>query len=1408
MATLTTPKPDPSFKLSPTKKALLEAARKQRAALNEGPPAIGRRAPGGAIPLSFGQQRLWFMQHLEGGSAAYNIVFAYRLQGDCHAGALARSLNAIIARHDVLRTYFSAEMGVPRQVIAAQLELPLERVDLTHLPPDVALQTARDRVVDIARTPFDISRLPLMRAVWLQTAADESVLGLCFHHIIEDEWSMDIFLSELAAFYGRETGGEFDPPEPLPIQYADYAAWQADWLDSQQAREQLAYWKTHLDGAPPVLDIPADFIRPAASSFRGGSAYGGLEGADLQRLRGLAVAEHVTLFTALLTAFAAALTRYTETSQVVVGTPITTRRQVELQPLIGFFLNNLPLHLNFSEQPSYRQALRLVNRAVLDGFDHQELPFERLVEAINPPRDLGRHPIFQAAFVLHPATLEQMRLPGLQVTQLPLEVGVARFDLTLFVTEFAGRLDFRLEYAAELFAPRQAGQMLSNLLALLRAALQAPDAPLEQLSLLSPAERARALQGWNPGDDDYPRQASVAELFTRQVEQSPHAPALVFGAQRWNYADLHAQAAAVAAYLHQHGVQPGEPVGLAMPRSAEMVIAMLGVLMAGAAYLPLDPTHPVERLRFMLEDAQARWLICAPDEVERLAAPGILTLRLDQIALAHPEETPGAETPRRAGGPPPGRAKRIAAGQMAYLMYTSGSTGWPKGVCIPHRAVVRLVKNTDYCQVQPGERVAQASNMSFDAATFEVWGALLNGGCLVGVPQATALDSHALADFLRREKIDHLFITTALFNQIAAIAPQAFQPLKTLMFGGEAVTPGLVRQVLTAGGPGRLLHVYGPTETTTFATWDLVESVAPQAVTIPIGRPIAHSSAYVLDANRRPVGIGVPGELYLGGDGLALGYWRRPELTAERFVEAALMDAAAPLRLYRTGDRVRQLIDGRVEFLGRMDQQIKLRGFRIELSEIEAALLDDARLHEAAVILRDDPGVGKRLAAYVSLKPEAAGKVGVVSDLRRRLALRLPEYMLPGAWALLPGLPVNPNGKVDRQALLNLPVSVFEHSPGEGLEKDEAPGDDLEASLQTLWEKLLGRRQVGLDENFFELGGHSLLAVRLFAEVQAELGVRLPLATLFAAPTVRTLAEAMRLAQAGANQGDWSALVPIQPDGGLPPFYCVHNFGGEALDLAPLAQALGPNQPFYGLQALGLDGQAEPHRTIPQMAQYYVQALRAHQAHGPYYLGGFCFGGVVAYEMAVQLRRAGEAVGVLAIIDGSAPGYAQIDTPLSLEQAAAFFANLPYWLSDFFDLGWGEMRVVVMRRIKRAVLGLRRALGLKGQLTMLEIIGEHVHVMEAPDHRRRLMEAHMQAIRDYRPPAYDGRATVFRVRRQPLFTRTRPDNGWGLAARQVSVEITPGAHHNLMQAPYVEGLAQRLAAHLAKARQREVGKQD
>jgi len=973
--------------------------------------------------------------------------------------------------------------------------------------------------------------------------------------------------------------------------------------------------------------------------------------------------------------------------------------------------------------------------------------------------------------------------PALRAQRLPLHNGSAKFDLSLALWEHGGdgsapaALHGTLEYSLELFEPASAQRLAQLYAQLLRSVVARPEARLGELALLAPPQRAWLLHGCNDTAREFPRHASVHALFEAQVRRAPQAVALLAGAQALSYAELDARANRLARLLLARGLSPEARVGLCLPRSPAMVVAMLAILKAGGAYVPLDPQYPRERLAFMLDDCAASLLITSH------ALRGLLGQR-GAASLVCVDELARADDPRfeaLSGAPlSPDEAPTARPRHLAYLIYTSGSTGTPKGVAVEHMAIARLVMNADYVRFGPERVIAQASNSSFDAATFEVWGALLNGGRLVIVPKETLLSSAELARCIAQHGIDTMFMTTALFNEHAARAPGLFEPLQYLLFGGEAVDPSAVRRVIEGGAPRHLLHVYGPTETTTFATWfEVPHDPSRIGRTVPIGRPIANTSCHVLDAQRELVPPGVPGELYVGGAGLARGYWGRPELTAERFVDDPFRPGE---RLYRTGDLVRRLDDGSIEYIGRLDRQVKIRGHRIELGEIEAALAREPGIAQCAVDVRDDTPGDKRLVAYVVPSPGAALPPG--RELCRRLAAHMPAYMVPAAVVELDALPLNANGKLDRAALPAPDIAHEAHVTHGGVHDE--PADELERDLQSIWQTVLATQPIGANDSFFELGGHSLLAIKLLDAVERRFGRTLGLATLFEGPTIRGQAALLRRDDAGTPS---TCAVAVQPKGGHAPLFFVSGYGGAILPFHTLARELGEQQPLYVLDLNSLPDFDWNAVTIERIAERMVADMRRVQPRGPYHLAGFSLGGKIVYEMAQQLHRAGERVELLALLDCAAPGW---------PRQRSFPVRVVLHVKHALQREPRDALAYLLQRVRM----LKKYLGF-AERENRSVFKTH-DIVDPSATLVRTIEARAQPIYQaweaYEPGWYPGRMTLVRaeVRElRPGVVMDDPQMGWGpLIGGGVDVAGLHCGHTQMLDAAHAPALAALLRERL------------
>jgi myxalamid-type nonribosomal peptide synthetase MxaA len=1047
-----------------------------------------------ALPLSFAQQRLWFLDQLQPSSPLYNIPAALRLKGPLNVGVLQQSLNAVVQRHEVLRTTFKTVEGQPVQVIAPTLAVPLPIVNLQSLPPAEqdahVLQLANQE----AQQPFDLAQGTLVRLTLLRLTEEEHVVLFTMHHIVSDGWSIGILIRELTALYEAFLTGKPSPLAPLPIQYADFAVWQRQWLQGEILETQLAYWKRQIGENPPVLQLLSDRPRPRVQTFRGARHTFSLTPDLTAALKALSRKADTTLFMTLLAAFKALLYRYTGQADILVGSPIANRHRAEIEGLIGFFVNNLVLRSYVGNNPPFQQLLQQVREVTLEAYAHQDLPFEYLVEQLQPQRDLSYSPIFQVKFALANTPTEDLKLLGLTLSPLNQENATAKLDLSLDMVESEAGLVGVFEYNTDLFELATIARMADHFQTLLQGIVNHPEQRLSELPLLTEAEQRQILHGWNETGATYPEQQCFHERFAAQVEQTPDAIALVFQDQHFQdqyltYAALNQAANQLAHCLIDRGVQPETRVGLYVDRSLEMMIGLLGILKAGGAYVPLDPAYPTERLAYMLMDSQVS-VICS-DRANRAAVEALVAGRsgaMTQVVIIDPAES--ATLP--ATNPP----NRVTPDNLAYLIYTSGSTGQPKGVLIPHIGLSNLTEaKIQTCAVQPDSRVLQFFSISFDASIPEWIMALGCGATLCLGTLEALMPSDALMHLLQEQAITHITIPP---SALAVLPRQDVPSLHMILVGGEACPPDLIEY----WSEGRLfINAYGPTEVTVNASMVPCGNGAPLS---PSLRPSANKQLYVLDPHLQSVPVGVAGELYIGGVGLAWGYLHRPDKTAEVFLPNPFSDCPGS-RLYKTGDLVRYQPDGRIEFLGRLDHQVKIRGFRIEPGEVEILLSQHPQVRSSLVIVREDQPGNKRLVAYII---PAEGQTPTSRELRRFLKEKLPDYMVPAAFAILDAFPLSPNGKVDRQAL-----PLPERMQTDSEQTYVAPRNQTEAKLAEIFAQVLEVPQVGVHDDFFELGGHSLLVTRVIARLHHVFQVQLTVMDLFETPTVAGLAESIETTQ-------------------------------------------------------------------------------------------------------------------------------------------------------------------------------------------------------------------------------------------------------------------------------------------------------
>ena len=1103
--------------LSPAKRQLLEQRLKERslAAFNQ---RIPRRRPASSAPLSFSQQRLWFLDQYEPNSSVYNVPSALRLKGTLNVGALEHSLNEIIRRHESLRTTFSRMDGEPVQVIAPALSLAVSVVDLRVHPESEREQEARRLASEEAQRPFNLAQGPLFRATLIRLGDDDHILVLTMHHIVSDGWSTGVLYRELSALYEAFSQGKPSPLADLPIQYADFAVWQREWLQGEVLDRQLSYWKEQLEGIPAVLNLPTDRPRPAVQSYRGARQSIELSKELTEGLKALSRKEGVTLFMTLLTVFQTLLHRYTGQDDIVVGSPIANRNRTEIEGLIGFFVNTLVLRANFSDNPTFKELLAGVKETALGAYGHQDLPFEKLVEEIKPERSLSHSPLFQVMFVLQNAPSIALELDGLSVGSVRLAGEATKFDLTLSISQVTEGLGASLRYNIDLFDSATIERMVDHFQVLLESIVADPEQTISDLPILTDAEKHQLLVEWNETRTDYPGDKCIHELFEQQVERSPDAVAVIYEDQQLTYRALNDRANQLAHYLQKLGVGPEVLVGICVERSLEMVTGLLAILKAGGAYVPLDPDYPKERLAFMLKDAQASILLTRNSLIEdgRLSIDDRYPLSSDlysQIKMVCFDRDLEEIAHQSKENPSSG----ITSDNAAYVIYTSGSTGKPKGVTVENRQLINY--SCDIIRrLNPtaGDSCAMVQPLTVDSSVTMIFPCLLTGGALHVISREKAISSSELGDYFQRWPIDFLKIAP---NHLVALEassfPQQFIPQRCLVIGGEESRWDWVRSLRTVAPGCAIFNHYGPTETTVGVLMYGVrdEDLSRNYLKTPLGRPIANTQAFLLNAGLQPVPIGIIGELYIGGDNLGRGYLNRREATAERFIPNPF-SVEPGARLYRTGDRARYLPEGNIEFLGRTDHQVKIRGFRIEPGEIEAVLIQHPDVEQAIVMPWAETPEQRRLVAYVV--PHQA-RAPSAAELRDYLKKKLPEYMVPSSFTLLDGLPRTPHGKVDREAL---PIPDQRQPAME--ESYVPPRSPEEEMIAEIWAEVLKVDAVGVHDNFFDLGGHSLLATQVMSQVRKVFQVELPLRSLFEAPTVAELA--LRVEQRISNAGELAEL--------------------------------------------------------------------------------------------------------------------------------------------------------------------------------------------------------------------------------------------------------------------------------------------
>ncbi len=1323
-------------RLSDSRRALLERLRTERAT----PTSISPRPPDLArIPLSVQQEQLWFLDQMAPARATYNIVNASRLAGTLDVAALGRALELVVARHEALRTTFVAAGGVPHQVVGPAAAVPLPVDDLSGLPAERQETAAAELVEREARRPFDLQRGPLFRVRLIRLGPDQGgqdrhVLVLAVHHIVSDGWSFSVLFGEIVELYGAFAAGREPAPADLPVQYGDFAVWQRGWLGSARAEAQLGYWAQRLAGLP-TLELPTDRPRPAEPSYRGGLLVRPLPPELADAVGEVAGSQGVSSFAVLLAAFGVLLARYTGQEDVGVGSTVAGRVRPELEHLVGFFVNMVVLRVDLSGDPSFAELVRRVREATLDAYEHQEVPFPAVVERVQPRREPSRNPLFQVAFGLLPAQTggQTAGLPGLRTEQLPANLGTSRFDIAVNVLEVDGQLSLSVEYASDLFDRPRMERMFDHYERVLRAMTDDPSLTVSRVELLSGVERGRVLVGWQGVVGEF-RSDAVPVRVGEQVVARAGAVAVVCGGRSLSYGQLWGRAGGVAGFLASVGVGRGDLVGVALGRGVDVPVCLLGVLRAGAAFVPVDPSHPAERIGFVLADSGVRVVLTSAADVGRLPAGDYAVVPVEGL----PVQPDFVDVP-------------VADDDPVYVLYTSGSTGRPKGVVIEHRALATYL---DFLGpvfgFGPGDRLLQFSSLVFDLAEGEIFAGLSCGATVVMVPEETVLSPVALAALMRSERVSYVGAPPAM---LALVEPEPYPDLRGLLVGGEAFSGDLVNRWNL---PGRtFLNAYGPTEATIGCTFYRCEHKRWES-SPPIGRAMPHRRVYLVDRWGNPVPVGVPGEIWAAGEGLARGYLDRPELTGQKFVADPFTPGG---RAYRTGDLGVWTEDGQIQFLGRIDTQVKLHGQRIELEEIETVLAAHPGVAQAVAAVREDIPGDRRLVGY--LLPADPAAPPPAGSLREHLARTLPGYMIPGVFLTLDSLPLTPTGKVDGP-----------YTP---------PATGTEHLIAAAFADVLGLPQISSTDSFFDLGGTSLQAARVVARIADATQVALGVRRFYAAQTVAAVAAELEAARL-AGAAEWPAgspadpVVPLAPDGSRPPLFCVHAVSGSGYAYQRLAAKLAPGQPVYAFEAPGLDDDTEPVDRVEELAARYVEALRRRQPTGPYRLAGWSMGGLIAFQMAVELTAAGEQIALLALIDAPVPG--RWDTPAEVG-VGAFVTDLAGMVGrnppPIDELPGDELAAA------DRLAGLHRVLTERGLLPAdlgIDFL------------RRRLavFQANTRAAHRYVPDRpFDGTITVLRAEKSP-----DSRDGWGRLAAALDDVVLDGDHYTIWSEPRLDHMVAAL----------------
>ena len=1321
-------------------------------------PTISARARNAApIPLSFTQQRLWFIHQLDPNSHAYNIPRSLRLKGRLNLPALEKSLNEIVRRHEILRTSYSTVDGQPVQVISSSLELALPKMDLRAFPETERLDEACRMAAELAVLPFDMSRGPLIRTYVIKLDDQDHLLLVIMHHVVTDVWSLGLFFREMAALYEAFIKGAASPLPLLSVQYADYAIWQREHMQGEVLESRISYWKKQLGGKLPVLQLPSVRPRPAALTFRGYEVAFVLDRGLTRNLKTLSQREGATLFMTLLAAFKVLLFRYSGQTDLIIGSPMASRTPIETERLIGFFANTVVFRTAWEGDPSFSTLLKLVRETALGAYAHQDLPFEKLVEALQPERSPSHTVLFQALFALQNTAIPDLKLPDLEVELVGIDSGNSRFDVSLHFTEWPDGLKGLLEYSTDLFDSTTISRMIGHFRTLLHAIVTDPNRPVSALPMLTEPEE-RMIVEWNSTQIEFSSRVLLNHLIESQVERTPDSSAVVFSDQAVCYQEFNRRSNQLAHRLRKLGVGPDIPVIIVMERSLEMVTAIVGVLKAGGAYVPIDPLYPPDRIAFMLED------IRTPVVLTQRAAARYLPRDLPHVVYMEY----GWSGPEADENP----CVQVEADNLAYIIYTSGSTGKPKGVMSSHRGLRnRLLWMQQAYGLTQSDSVLQKTPFTFDVSVWEFLWPLITGARLVVAEPGGHQDTSYLAELIGSERITTLhFVPSMLRVFLEEEGLDSLTSVRQVMSSGEALPPELPRAFRNRFG-AELNNLYGPTEASIDVTYyPCAEFVEPGGV--PIGRPISNTQIHILDSGLLSTPIIVPGELHIGGDGLARGYLDRPDLTAERFVPSPA-DGEPGARLYKTGDLARWLDSGNVEYLGRLDYQIKLRGFRIELGEIEAALAHHPGVREAVVVARPDRQGETRLIAYTVARVQPAPSTAEMQEFLRE---KTPAHMVPSAFVALESLPLTTSGKIDRKAL---PASE-----ATGLSKKAfvPPRSTTEIAIAEMWSELLGVKEIGIEDDFFDVGGHSLLGIQLMWKLRRRFGRSVPVTTLFAK---RTIAELAALIEEGSEVATNEVLVPIKAGAGAP-LFCIHPAGGHVMVYRDLAAALNSNAPVYGLQSRATDDPTSEHESIDEMARSYAEAITKAQPAGPYHLAGWSMGGVVALSIAKKLEERGHRIAFVALIDSYLRQAGSSAQPNPLEGLGLAFGGV--MAGAFREMDESERQSLLdefillapAERVRRAIAWGRHR-GLLSESLAPEMLEQQI----------KLSETHLDLLSAHSAPIVTAPLFIWWAKDNLREGRSRTD--WASHSRgEARIDELEANHFTALRRPNCERIAARI----------------